>query len=166
MSWVIQSAGGIVYYIHTDWNPRYLLMKRYAISKRIEWVAPKGKIEPGESTEQAAIREISEEAGIPQNKMRLWVQLGVTHLRSDEQSRGQLNKDTTYFLVEYLGDPSLLAIENGGWLTGMYKWATLADVLALLYYQDIRELVRKAHHLITNRRKNHDVKSAFMKTLD
>lgn len=60
-----------MYYIHADGNPRYLLMKRYAISKRIEWVAPKGKIEPGETTEQAAIREISEEAGIPQNKMRL-----------------------------------------------------------------------------------------------
>jgi uncharacterized membrane protein YjfL (UPF0719 family) len=48
----------------------------------------------------------------------------------------------------------------------MYKWATLADVLALLYYQDIRELVRKAHHIIKNRRKNHDVKSAFINSLD
>ena len=50
-------------------------MKRYAVSKRIEWVAPKGKIEPGESVEEAALREISEEAGIPINKMRLGVEL-------------------------------------------------------------------------------------------
>lgn len=68
---IVQSAGGIVYYIHADGNPRYLLMKRYAVSKRIERVAPKGKIEPGESIEEAALREISEEAGIPINKMRL-----------------------------------------------------------------------------------------------
>jgi 8-oxo-dGTP pyrophosphatase MutT (NUDIX family) len=155
-----------VYYIHTDGEPRYLLMKRYAVSKRIERVAPKGKIEPGETIEQAAIREISEEAGIPTHKMRLGIQLGVTHLRSDESSRGQLNKDTTYFLVEYLGDPLQVTVEDGGGLTGMYKWATLADVLSLLYYQDIRELVRKAHHAIKHKRKNNDVKSAFIKTLD
>jgi 8-oxo-dGTP pyrophosphatase MutT (NUDIX family) len=77
-------------------------MKRYAVSKRIERVAPKGKIEPGETIEQAALREISEEAGIPMHKMRLGMQLGITHLRSDESNKGQLNKDTTYFLVEYL----------------------------------------------------------------
>ncbi len=165
MSWVIQSAGGIVYYIHQDGEPRYLLMKRYAVSKRIERVAPKGKIEPGETIEQAAIREISEEAGISPNKMNLWTQLWVTHLRSDD-SRWQLNKDTTYFLVQYTWDPLSLAIEDGWWLTGVYKWATLDEVLALLYYQDIRELVRKAHHIIKNKRKNHDVKSAFIKSLD
>jgi 8-oxo-dGTP pyrophosphatase MutT (NUDIX family) len=62
-------------------------MKRYAVSKRIERVAPKGKIEPGETIEQAAIREISEEAGIPAHKMRLGTQLGVTHLRSDDTSK-------------------------------------------------------------------------------
>lgn len=163
---IVKSAGWIVYYIHADGNPRYLLMKRYAVSKRIEWVAPKGKIEPGESVEEAALREISEEAGIPINKMRLGVELWVTQLRSDDSGKGQLNKDTTYFLVEYLWDPTLVSIEDGGWLTGMYKWATLTDILALLYYQDIRELVRKAHHIIQNRRKNSDVKSAFMKILD
>ena len=72
---VIQSAGGIVYRIDTDGDPRFLLLKRYAVSKRIEWVAPKGKIEAGESVENAALREISEEAGIPINKMRLGEQI-------------------------------------------------------------------------------------------
>jgi len=166
MTHIVQSAGGIIYYIHKDGEPRYLLMKRYAVSKKIERVAPKGKIEPGETIEQAATREIAEEAGIPASKMRLWTKLWVTHLRSDESSRGQLNKDTTYFLVEYLGDPQSLTIEDGGWLTGVYKWATLTEVLALLYYGDIRELVRKWHHIIKDKRKNRDAKSAFMETLD
>ena len=71
MTHIVQSAGGIIYYIHKDGEPRYLLMKRYAVSKKIERVAPKGKIEPGETIEQAATREIAEEAGIPASKMRL-----------------------------------------------------------------------------------------------
>lgn len=163
---VIQSAGGIVYRIDTDGDPRFLLLKRYAVSKRIEWVAPKGKIEAGESVENAALREISEEAGIPINKMRLGEQIWVTKLRSDDTHKGQLNKDTTYFLVEYTWDPTLVSIEDGGGFTGTYKRATLPDVLSLVYYQDIRELVRKAYHIIKDKNKNRSIKSAFMQLLD
>lgn len=163
---VIQSAGGIVYHIDTDGEPRFLLLKRYAVSKKIERVAPKGKIEAGESIENAALREISEEAGIPINKMRLGEQIWVTKLRSDDTHKGQLNKDTTYFLVEYSWDPTLVSIEDGGWFTGTYKRATLPDVLSLVYYQDIRELVRKAYHIIKDKNKNKSIKSAFMQLLD
>ncbi|MDR2189848.1 MAG: hypothetical protein LBP53_01295 [Candidatus Peribacteria bacterium] len=42
---IVQSAGGIIYYLDTDGEPRYLLIKRHALSGRIERVAPKGKIQ-------------------------------------------------------------------------------------------------------------------------
>jgi hypothetical protein len=98
--------------------------------------------------------------------MRLGEQVGITKLRSDDAHKWQLNKDTTYFLVEYTWDPTLVSIEDGGGFTGNYKWATLPEVLALVYYQDIRELVRKAYHLIKDRNKNQSIKSAFMQLLD
>ena len=59
---VIQSAGGIVYHLGADGQPRYLLIKRHAMSGKIEWVAPKGKMMPKETPEQAALREVSEES--------------------------------------------------------------------------------------------------------
>jgi 8-oxo-dGTP pyrophosphatase MutT (NUDIX family) len=37
------------------------LIKRHALSGKIEWVSPKGKIQPGESIETTALREVSEE---------------------------------------------------------------------------------------------------------
>lgn len=58
---IIQSAGGIVYYIDQQFQPRYLLIKRQAKSKKIERVAPKGKVQTGESPQVTAIREIVEE---------------------------------------------------------------------------------------------------------
>lgn len=61
---ITQSAGGVVYYIASDKEPRYLLIKRQAISKKIEWVCPKGKIHEGEKPEDAALREVSEETGL------------------------------------------------------------------------------------------------------
>jgi 8-oxo-dGTP pyrophosphatase MutT (NUDIX family) len=47
-----------------DGTPRFLLIKRHAMSGKIEWVAPKGKIQKDETPQQAAVREVSEEVGI------------------------------------------------------------------------------------------------------
>jgi hypothetical protein len=41
MGEVIQSAGGVIYYFAQDGEPRYLLIKRHALSGKIEWVSPK-----------------------------------------------------------------------------------------------------------------------------
>jgi ADP-ribose pyrophosphatase len=84
MGEVVQSAGGVVYFLEGG-QPKFLLIKRQAMSKKIERVAPKGKIEPGEAVDEAALREISEEAGIPLNQLKIGPQIGVTQLRSDEE---------------------------------------------------------------------------------
>jgi len=41
MTDIVQSAGWIIYYLDNEWEPRYLLIKRHALSWKIEWVAPK-----------------------------------------------------------------------------------------------------------------------------
>ncbi len=38
---IIQSAGGIIYFIDQDNEPRFLIIKRQARTKKIERVAPK-----------------------------------------------------------------------------------------------------------------------------
>lgn len=53
---IVQSAGGIVYYLWTDGEPKYLLIKRHALSGKIEWVAPKGKIQKGEKNRRCGIK--------------------------------------------------------------------------------------------------------------
>ncbi|HMQ46113.1 MAG TPA: NUDIX hydrolase [Saprospiraceae bacterium] len=52
---LIEAAGGIVY----GPNQQVLLIYRMGY-----WDLPKGKIEPGESAEEAAIREVEEETGL------------------------------------------------------------------------------------------------------
>ncbi len=52
---MIVSAGGIVFY-----NNSILLLKRPSGI----WVLPKGRIEKGESSKEAALREVKEETGI------------------------------------------------------------------------------------------------------
>jgi hypothetical protein len=52
----LKTAGGLVYHPGTD---SYLWIKRLGV-----WDLPKGKIEQGESSKDAAIREIYEECGL------------------------------------------------------------------------------------------------------
>ncbi len=165
MAEIIQSAWGIVYQIDKQWNPRYLLIKRHSLSNKIERVAPKGKIQKGEKIENAALREISEEAGIPINQLKLKTKVGVTQLRNTERKKGQIDKDVTYFLVEYTWDPYSVHIEEVEGYVWVYKRATIEDVLGLVYYQDIRELVRQSYHMLKDIQKKTDIKKDFMKKL-
>ena len=65
-----------------------------------------------EEISKAALREVSEETGIPINQMRIKQQLGTTQLRNTEHQKGQMDKDVTYFLVEYAGNPDFVKIEH------------------------------------------------------
>ena len=141
------------------------MIKRHALSGKIERVAPKGKIQGSEDIQKAALREVSEETGIPINQMRIKQQLGTTQLRNTEHQKGQMNKDVTYFLVEYTGDPSMVKIERAEGYIGIHKRCTLNEVLSLIYYQDIRELIRKSYMMIKEGQKNMDIKKDFINKL-
>ncbi len=164
MAEVIQSAWGIVYYLDKQQEPQYLLIKRHALSGKIEWVAPKGKIQGDEPIEKTALREVSEETAIPINQLKLKQNLGVTQIRNLE-NKWPLDKDVTYFLMEFIWDPSVVSIDQIEWYVGIHKWATLQEVLGLIYYQDIRELIRKSYILIKQQQKNTDVRKAFLDKL-
>ena len=52
------SAGGVV----TE-NGRALLIRMRTLAGRLVWTFPKGHVEPGETPEAAALREVLEETG-------------------------------------------------------------------------------------------------------
>ena len=54
-------AGGVVYRMRRG-RPEFLLTT--AKRRADEWVLPKGHIDPGESPDEAAVREVEEETGV------------------------------------------------------------------------------------------------------
>lgn len=154
-----------MYFIASDGQPRYLLIKRHALSGKIERVAPKGKIQGSEEITKAALREVSEETGIPINQMKIKQLLGTTQLRNTEHQKGQMDKDVTYYLMEYTGDPDVVKIEQVEGYIGIHKRCTLNEVVSLIYYQDIRELIRKSYSIIKDGQKNMDIKKDFINKL-
>ena len=57
---VVQAAGGVVSRRCEDGRLEVLLVHR---PRYDDWTFPKGKLEPGETHEQAALREVEEETG-------------------------------------------------------------------------------------------------------
>jgi hypothetical protein len=106
-----------------------------------------------------------EEVGIPKNQLIIKQLLGTTSLRSSETKRGHLDKDVTYFLMKYTGNPEAIKLIEGEGYIGIYKRATIQEVINLMYYEDIRELVRKSYFMIKEEQKNQTVKKDFLEKL-
>lgn len=57
---VVQAASAVI----TDGNGRVLLVQRLTPPEAGSWTVPGGRVEPGESTAEAAAREVREETGL------------------------------------------------------------------------------------------------------
>jgi 8-oxo-dGTP pyrophosphatase MutT (NUDIX family) len=106
------SAGGVVFR-HTSEGPEFVLIEADG-----RWSLPKGNIEKGEKPEATALREISEETGLPLRQLRIVRPLPeVTYAF---QWNGALVFKVVYnFLVELIGDaplePQLSEIQDVRW---------------------------------------------------
>ena len=76
MSETVRAAGGLVYRRREDGAHEILLVHRPAYD---DWSFPKGKLEPGEREEDAAIREVEEETGL---RCRLEAEAATTRYRA------------------------------------------------------------------------------------
>jgi 8-oxo-dGTP diphosphatase len=79
----ILAAGGVVWRRGDDGRLEFAVVYR---PKYDDWTLPKGKLDPGETFEEAALREVEEETGL---RCRLGRRLEDTHYR-DRHDRPKL----------------------------------------------------------------------------
>ena len=58
---VIRAAGGVVYRTDQSGETQFAIIHRPAYD---DWTLPKGKLDGGETAEEAAVREVEEETGL------------------------------------------------------------------------------------------------------
>ena len=100
MTNTVRAAGGLVHRRDEDGVEKILVVHRPAYD---DWSFPKGKLEAGESEEDAAAREVEEETGL---RCRLERELATTSYRD---GRGR-PKTVRYWLMTPIG--GLLAAAN------------------------------------------------------
>ncbi len=124
------SAGGVVYKI-VDGVPHFLLLNKTDQG----WVIPKGTVEAGENMETTALREISEEAGLSKDKLRVVKKLGDLETEFFKDTV-EYYKVTAIFLVEDISGavPSPQAKEA----FTEAKYFELDEAFEVLAYQNLR----------------------------
>ena len=113
-----------------DGEREYLLVE--ASRRRGHWVLPKGHIEPGETPEAAAVREVEEEAGVC---AEVAARAGESEYAVERQTVRVL-----FFLMRYRGEAS-------GGEERARTWRRYEDALRLLRFDDTRRILTEAHAL-------------------
>jgi 8-oxo-dGTP pyrophosphatase MutT (NUDIX family) len=111
------SAGGVVFRKRGNRLEMMMIEDRYT-----KWSLPKGKIENGETIEQAALREIKEETGIIG---RIVNPIEVIYYKYYHPKHGQMEKEVHYFLVEAIDgklEAQVTEINEVKWLDPEETW--------------------------------------------
>jgi 8-oxo-dGTP diphosphatase len=123
----VEAAGGVVVR-----DGKVALVHR---PKYDDWSLPKGKLDPGESFEDAALREVEEETGL---RCRLGRELSSTEYR-DGKGRPKL--------VRYWEMTPLDGDFTPSGEVDELRWLEAAEAEGLLSYEHDRELLRGVNRL-------------------
>ena len=124
---VVRAAGGVIVRQTGDREPEVLLIHR---ARHDDWTFPKGKLEPGESYQACALREVAEETGL---RCLLGDELPQT---SHVDRKGRL-KIVRYFVMRPIaGEP------EARYDVDLVRWLPVARALRLLSYAYDRALLR------------------------
>jgi 8-oxo-dGTP pyrophosphatase MutT (NUDIX family) len=125
------TAGGLVFRRDKDGNVEFLLIQDH----KDRWTIPKGHIEEGETAQEAARREIGEEAGLHDVDILGW--LGKIHFRYRRVDKLVLISQQVYLMrVKTDGNE----IQKEEWMNGI-KWFKFHDALEEIEYEDIGKLM-------------------------
>ena len=128
----IKTSGGIV--IKRD--------KILFIYKNNRWDLPKGKLEKGNTRKETALIEISEETGLPQNKLKILKKLIPTYYHKKVEGKIIIKK-TYWYLIKFIGkmETPLFPDENEG--ITKCKWFSLDELVLPLKksHQRIKYLI-------------------------
>ena len=134
----IEAAGGIV----KNNENRILFIHRLG-----KWDLPKGKLEPNESLENAATREVEEETGIENLKLQNFI--GATyHTYRERENNAQILKTTFWYLMKSTDSKELIPQTEEG-ITKV-EWKSKDEILSEVLPNTFRniELILKEAKII------------------
>ncbi len=129
------SAGGIVF----NDEGKVLLTQN---SSSLNWGFPKGLIDPGQTSKEAALREVKEEGGV---EAEIIDKVGdLKYIFTDKWGDGQkVFKVVTIYLMKYLsGDPN-----DHDYEISEAKWCDIDEALKTLSFSSDKALLKKALEL-------------------
>lgn len=130
-------AAGIIVFTHENNQIRYLLL----LSAKGHWDFAKGRLEPHETVEQAALREVYEETGLTISGIDRAFQESISY--DLEYHNKRYKKTVTYFVSQAYTTEITLSDEHDGFI-----WCSLEKALNLLSHKESKDILTKANQYI------------------
>jgi 8-oxo-(d)GTP phosphatase len=122
----IEAAGGLLWRV-VDGQPQLAVVHR---PRYDDWSLPKGKVEPGESFETAAVREVQEETGC---SARLGMMAGTLRYLVDG-----FTKEVRFWHMDVEGECQFISSPE----VDQLAWLSIPDALRKLDYPGERAILR------------------------
>lgn len=138
------SSGGIIFF-HQGAQWHIALIRRRTQDSHTVWCLPKGWVEPGETLEETALREVREETGLDG---KILEKLGdISYRFYDQHSKSRIHKTVHFFLLKYLtGDTSQHDHE-----VEEARWFKAEHTNGMLTYPSEKEILKKALKILKDR---------------
>lgn len=134
------SAGGVAFRREGDRIEVALI----SVGDVARWQLPKGLVDKGESTEDAAVREVREEAGVDTEVVERIDKVEYWYLGNEEGLRVRYHKFVYFYLLRYKsGDIRDHDIE-----VNEARWFEINEAVRLMAFDSERKVVEKAKALI------------------
>jgi 8-oxo-dGTP pyrophosphatase MutT (NUDIX family) len=127
------SAGGVV--VRGDQLAAIVPFKRGPDGQRVLGL-PKGHPEPGESTEQAALREVREETGLEVELLAPLGEVSYTYQRGGQP----IEKTVAFYLMRFVAG----SLADHDHEIEEARWISLAEAERALTFEGEREIARRA----------------------
>lgn len=128
------SAGGVVYRVR-EAKPEVILVARPANNL---WALPKGTPERGESVEETALREVTEETGLTVEILEHLADISYTFRLHEDRVR--VDKVVHHFLMRAIGGDVTLHDHE----YDLVAWFGVQEALRLMTYENERTVVERA----------------------
>jgi 8-oxo-dGTP pyrophosphatase MutT (NUDIX family) len=97
------------------------------------WSFPKGWVEPGETPQQAAVREVEEESGV---RAEILADLPSTRYFFVNRERQRVAKTVTWYLMRYCGEGN----QTHAFEVSAVEWLPIEVVHSRLSYRNDKDL--------------------------
>ncbi len=134
------SAGGVAF----RWRDSKPEMAIVSVKPSLRWQLPKGIVDPGESPEVTAVREVREEAGIETELLSLIETIEYWYRAAKYGKPVRYHKFVHFHLLQYRsGDVSEHdhEIEEA-------RWVSFDEAIEMLAFESERQVVEKAREMI------------------
>jgi 8-oxo-dGTP pyrophosphatase MutT (NUDIX family) len=134
------SAGGVAFR-QKDSEPEIAIV---SVKPKLRWQLPKGIVDPGESPQATAMREVREEAGVETESIRLIETIEYWYRSVKNGKPVRYHKFVHFYLLEYKsGD-----VADHDHEIEESRWVSFDAALEMLEFKSERDVVEKARRMI------------------